>query len=193
MVYAISKRIFWPIFRLFIKRIDGVDNLPDPPFILAANHSSYIDGPLLMMLVAWHKNTRLYMFATNERFVGLFWNIIFTHFGAIRVNGSLDKGIEKVKQGHAIGIFPEGGRTRTGELQDVTNTGLGVLALKTNVPVVPVRLNTYSWWNLHRVFPTFKKTIEITIGKPKRFTRKYTKTNAKRIIKTIMHEVKKLA
>ena len=77
MVYPISKIILWPLLRLFIKRIEGIENLPRKQFILVANHSSYLDGGLLMMLVAWHRNIKLCYFATNEKFLGWFWDKMF--------------------------------------------------------------------------------------------------------------------
>lgn len=193
MVYAISKRIIWPVLRLFITKITGVNNLPDKPFILAANHSSYIDGVILIMLTAWHKNRQLCVFATNQKFTSYFWDKLFKHFGAIRVNGSLDKGIRAVNNGKSMGIFPEGGRTYDGTMQKITNTGLGVLALKTNAPVVPVHLTTWHWWNRYQEIPTFKRNIRIAIGKPKTFKGKPTKQNINKVTNYFTTEVKHLA
>ena len=193
MVYPISKVVLWPILSLFIKQIKGIENLPDKPFIMAAHHESYIDGVILMFAVAWHKNKQLCYFATNEKFTGPFWNILFNHFGAIRVNGSMEKGIKAIRSGKCMGIFPEGGRTYTHELQPVKHTGVGVLALLTKAPVVPVGLHTYSFWNRYQLLPNFKRNITINIGKPLTFKAKATPKNVKKTIKTIWKEVKKLA
>ena len=46
----------------------------------------------------WYKNKKVYSFATNEKFLGWFWDKLFEHFGAIRINGSVKKGIKKIKQ-----------------------------------------------------------------------------------------------
>jgi 1-acyl-sn-glycerol-3-phosphate acyltransferase len=193
MVYCISKYLVWPIISLFIKKIEGIENLPDKPFILVANHESYIDGAIFMMAVAWHKNKQLCYFATNEKFTGPFWNIIFNHFGAIRVNGSLKKGIRALAEGKSMGIFPEGARTYTHEPQKIQHTGLGALTLITKAPVVPAAVHTYDFWNRYQKTPTFKKNIVVTIGKPMSFKGKPTKQNIRKTINAVWSEVRKLA
>jgi len=193
MVYAITKLVLWPFFRLFIRQIDGVENLPNKPFILVANHESYIDGAILMTLVAWYKNKQVCYFATNKTFLGTFWNMIFNHFGAIRVNGSLEKGLNALKQGKCMGIFPEGQRTYTCKIGKIEHKGLGVLAILSKAPVVPVGMFTYKFWNRFQKWPTFNKNIKITIGKPMAFKGKVTTKSAWKTVRTIMKEVAKLA
>jgi 1-acyl-sn-glycerol-3-phosphate acyltransferase len=193
MVYPIAKIILWPVLKLFIKQIKGLENLPNKPFILVANHESYIDGVILLIAVAWHKNKQLCYFATNEKFLGPFWNTIFNHFGAIRVNGSMGKAVKALKSGKCMGIFPEGGRTYTHELQQVKHTGLGVLALISKAPVVPAAIHSYNFWNRYQTLPSFKRNIIVNIGKPMTFKAKPTPANVKKTIKITWNEVKRLA
>ncbi len=192
MVYFISKHIIYPFLRLFVKDIKGIDNLPAGGFIMAANHSSYIDGVLLLFLMAQHKNKKVYTFATNTTFTGIFWSIMFNHFGAIRIGNSLQKGLKKLKQGQSLLIFPEGSRTRTGQ-HAAQHKGVGVLALLSKKPVVPVYLNTFSWWNRYRTFPKLTRSIRIVIGKPLTYKLRPTEANYKKITANVMHEVNKLA
>ena len=193
MVYPISKLVLWPILSLFIKRIKGVENLPNKPFILVSNHESYIDGVIFMIAVAWHKNKQLCFFTTNEKFTGPLWSTIFNHFGAIRVNGSLMKGLDALKKGKCLGILPEGGRTYTHSLQKIKHSGLGVLALLSKAPIVPAAIHTYDFWSRYQTIPNFKRNITITIGKPIKFKGKPTKIQIRKTINAIWKEVKKLA
>ncbi len=193
MVYPIAKIILWPVLKLFIKQIKGLENLPNKPFILVANHESYLDGVILLMAVAWHKNKQLCYFATNEKFLGPIWNTIFNHFGAIRVNKSMEKGLRALKSGKCIGIFPEGQRTYTHTLQQIKHTGLGVLALISKAPVVPAAIHSYNFWNRYQTLPNFKRNIIVNIGKPMTFKAKPTPANVKKTIKTTWKEVKRLA
>jgi 1-acyl-sn-glycerol-3-phosphate acyltransferase len=193
MVYSFSKIVFWPLLSLFIKKIDGIENLPQKPFIIAASHSSYIDPVILIFLLAWHRNMRLCTFATNEKFLGPFWNVLFNHFGAIRINGSIEKARAALKQGKCIAVFPEGQRTYTGNVEKVTHTGLGVLALLNKAPVVPVGMNTWHFWNRYHLLPNFKRNIVIAIGKPMAFKLNPTKQNFKKVTQTVMKEVKRIA
>lgn len=192
MVFPISKLLLWPLFRIFIKEIKGLNNLPKGKFILASNHGSLVDGPILIFLVAKKCNKKLRLLSIKTSFKGLIWNCLFNHFGAIRVNGSIDKALKAIKQGDCIGVLPEGTRSYTGKIGKVTHYGLGVLALKTKLPVVPVAMKTYDFWSRLHKFPSFKKNIKINIGKPLYFKKKLTKANAKFVVKKTMSEIKRL-
>ena len=194
MVYPITKWIFGLVFKLFIKRIDGLENLPNKPFILVSNHESYIDGLLCTWLIAWYKNKRLSCVITHEIFTGGFWDAVFSHYGGVRVNGSVEKLVKSYKKGNCIGIFPEGERAHNHKIKSkITHTGIGALALLTKAPVVPVGISTYNFWNRYSKLPTFKRNIIVTIGKPMKFKGKPTKQNIRKTMDSLWKEVKKLA
>jgi len=64
-----------------------------------------------------------------------------------------------LKKGKAIGIFPEGTRSKTGQLQKA-EPGVAMLAIKGNAPVVPIAIKGR--------YVLFSKII-INIGKPMNF------------------------
>ncbi|MBI4146237.1 1-acyl-sn-glycerol-3-phosphate acyltransferase [Candidatus Woesearchaeota archaeon] len=193
MVYAITKRIFWPLIRLFVKSIEGLENLPDGQCIYVFNHHSYLDGFLVPMMVAWYQNKKVYIFATNQKFTGWLWDGLFEHFGAIRIGGSMPKAIEKYKQGYSLALAPEGQRSYLEKTQPVHHTGLGVIALETQALIVPIGLDTYHFWNRFDKLPRFRKNIAITIGRPMKFTYKKSPANFKKVVTLVMKEVDKLA
>ena len=92
-----------------------------------------------------------------------------------------------------MAIFPEGGRTPNGKVQKVKHSGVGVLALESKKQVVPLAMNTYTWWNSKQLIPNFRRNIKVVIGKPMTFKGKMTKPRANKITKEIMTEVKRLA
>jgi 1-acyl-sn-glycerol-3-phosphate acyltransferase len=193
MVFSLLKIFVWPILWLFIRKVEGIDNLPKGRFIIAANHASFIDPVLILLLVAIKRNRRVRFLATKgAKFQTFLWKRWFNYAGAIRVNGSLDKAIKAAKK-DCIGIFPEGSRTYNGKVQPVKHSGLGVLALKTNLPVVPIGTNTFWFWNRSQKCPSFKRCINVCIGKPMKFKLKPTKRNTKKVVDNVMKEVKKLA
>ena len=192
MVFPIAKYIIWPLLSLFVKKIDGLENISNKPCVIVCNHGSLIDGVLVIFMLAYKKNKRVRTIAIKTTFTGWFWNMLFKWTGAIRVNGSVSKAVAALNKGDDVLIFPEGGRTYTGEIRDPKNTGAGMIALLAKAPVIPMAMNTFYWWSRHHKLPNFKRNIKIMIGKPKVFNLKPTKTNAKRVVRTLMKEVKRL-
>lgn len=122
--------------------IVGADLVPRRgPLILVANHQSLLD-PLALMAAMPREITFLaaaYLFRLPV--VGL----VIRAVGAMPVRGeegdlrSLRKSLALLREGKAIGLFPEGGVSRPGELRPFM-PGWAYLALKSGAPVVPVIL-----------------------------------------------------
>ncbi|MDR1136934.1 MAG: 1-acyl-sn-glycerol-3-phosphate acyltransferase, partial [Synergistaceae bacterium] len=127
------------------------------PVILAANHESYLDPPLVGMLfpdairfIAWDGLFRVPVFAALIRALG-----------AVPVNQQ-DKNsaasllrdvIQFIKEGYSVLIFPEGGRSPDGNLQPLEG-GVALIASKTETPIVPVWIDgTFEAYPIFRKFP----------------------------------------
>lgn len=120
---------------------EGWDGVPQGPCLFAANHQSMIDPPLVGGLIP-----REIAFVARKT---LFENPVFG--GVIRACRAipLDRGeadlaairrtLAVLAEGRALLIFPEGTRSADGELQP-PKSGAGLLALKSGVPVVPIRI-----------------------------------------------------
>ena len=139
------------------------------PVILAANHESYLDPPLIGMA-----------FPQQLRFIawdGLFKVPVFSSLiralGAVPVNQEnkssaatlLRQTIGFIEDGFSVLIFPEGRRSPDGELLPLEG-GVALIALKANTPIVPVWLEgTYEAYPLSNRFPHPGKII-MTFGDP---------------------------
>src|SRR3989344_1728004 len=195
MVYPISKRIAWFVFSLFTKRLEGLENLPPPPAILVANHESDFDGLLLYFLVTKHTNQKVFPIVTDERATNWFGDWLVHYFGGARVHsGAVAKCVDALKEGKYVLIFPEGQRTWTGKIETCAATGTGVIAILSKVPVVPVKVKTYSFYSRYMRRPTWKKEIEISFGNPQTFKGKVKagrvdKSDAKKVIAKVMKSV----
>lgn len=120
----------------------GVEFVPRRgPLILVANHQSLLD-PLALMAAIPREITFLaasYLFRIPA--VGL----VIKAVGALPVRGeeadlrSLRKSLALLREGKAIGLFPEGAVSRPGELRPFM-PGWAYLALKSGAPVLPVIL-----------------------------------------------------
>lgn len=123
--------------------IKGVENIPaNGPMIIAPNHQSFLDGPLVSCTLPTSVMKNSYYYATEEHMQGALRkayarnnNIILLERSSLR--DSIQKLGEVLKQGKNLVIFPEGRRTYTGELNDFKKT-FAILSKELEVPIVPV-------------------------------------------------------
>ncbi|MCD6233653.1 MAG: AMP-binding protein [Candidatus Marinimicrobia bacterium] len=135
----------------------GIENLPDPPFIIAPNHQSFLDGMFVSVFLSDYISRKTYFYAT-EKHVRKNWvkkladtnNIIVVDINK-DLKGSIQKMAEVIRQGNNIIIFPEGARTRDGKLMEFKKT-FAILACEMGVPVVPVAIS-----GAYEAFPTGTK------------------------------------
>ncbi len=140
--YWAIRRLTWPVRRLWLDvQLIDTGNVPsDGPVILAANHLSFIDSPLLMFGL----DRRVTMLGKAEYLDGRISSWIFPAAGMIPVDRS-GRGLveslrfaeQRLDDGEIIGLFPEGTRSRGGELRR-GRPGAAHLALRTGAPIVPV-------------------------------------------------------
>ncbi|CCW36408.1 1-acyl-sn-glycerol-3-phosphate acyltransferase [Chthonomonas calidirosea] len=135
------------IFRLFFHlygrlQVVGLENIPKTgALLIAANHASDLDPPLGWAVIAQRR--WIWGVAKIE-----LWNHPVTRFITRTMHGiPVRRGkadlrmfhlvLELLERGEAIGFFPEGSRSRDGNLQPA-QPGLALLVQKSGVPVVPV-------------------------------------------------------
>jgi 1-acyl-sn-glycerol-3-phosphate acyltransferase len=110
------------------------------PLIIAANHSSYLDAPLIAVA---YRHRRVRFMAKRELWGGKFLSWYLNSIGTIAVDrgsgsqDALSKAIDVVKGGGCLGIFPEGTRTKTGELGR-GRSGAVIVAASTHATLLPV-------------------------------------------------------
>lgn len=178
-------------YKFFIKRVNGLENIPEKTgFIIAANHSSYLDITVLTAVFLIKKNINIRYLAKKE----LFTNWLFKKLGVIfqgipidrerKGKEALQQAVKALKKGDVIGMYPEGERSLTGKIQR-GKTGAARLALWAKVPVLPVGIKgAFELMPKGKIIPKFKKNIIINIGKPLYFNKYYGKQN-----KTIFRKV----
>ena len=134
---------FWPMFRILFRwRISGVENVPAGGAIIAPNHQSFFDIPLVALVLALH-GRRTHFMAKSELFRNPVFAWIIRGLLAFPVRrGAPDRmairyAIERLKQGELVVIFPEGTRSKTGQLKEA-EAGLSLIAARAGAPVVPV-------------------------------------------------------
>lgn len=123
--------------------------LAEPPVVLAANHASHLDTPLLLTSLPVDLRHRTVVAAAADYFFDRAWKSVLWSFSLAavpidrsRVNRrSLDAAAELLDDGWNLVVFPEGGRSPDGWGQPFSPASAGYLARRTGRPVVPVHLH----------------------------------------------------
>jgi 1-acyl-sn-glycerol-3-phosphate acyltransferase len=134
----------------------GVENIPrDGPVIIVPNHQTYADPALVSIPV----RRRIYYMAWDRLFEipGFSWLIRRLRAFPVRIDAadpSSTRGAVRLLQaGHAVMIFPEGERTRTGGVERF-KPGAFRLAVSLQVPVLPVTIEGgHASWPPGRILP----------------------------------------
>jgi 1-acyl-sn-glycerol-3-phosphate acyltransferase len=159
-------------------QIRGRENLPGrAPFVLVANHASHLDALVLGATLPAKFIGSVFPIAAGDTFFTKRAPSIFatTFMNALPLwrkkcgGHSLEELRDRLLNGRAVYLlFPEGTRTRTGEMARF-KPGIGRLAAGTAVPVVPVYLRgTFEALPPHRSIPRPEK-ISVTIAQPRSF------------------------
>ncbi|MFI3170222.1 MAG: lysophospholipid acyltransferase family protein [Faecalibacterium sp.] len=146
MVYYIVVVLAWIVFRIgFRVKCIGKENLiKGRGYILAPNHLSAIDPVFVVICKDWWHQMRV--FSKGELFDGkaaLRWFLY--QIGCVPVKKGRDdldtiaRTVEEMKGGKGLLMFPEGTRSKTGEVLPL-KSGLFVVAAQAGVDVVPCRI-----------------------------------------------------
>ncbi|HOO62287.1 MAG TPA: AMP-binding protein [Synergistaceae bacterium] len=168
--------VVWSI-RVFLRscfRISatGREHLARPPFLLVANHQSYLDGLMLASFFDRSSVRKLYFYAT-ERHFRKSWQKLFAaknNIILVDVNRQLRLSLQKMAraltEGGSLAIFPEGSRTRDGNMGDFKKT-FAILSGELNIPIVPAAIQgAYEALPRNKKFPKLRQPIRVDFLPP---------------------------
>jgi long-chain acyl-CoA synthetase len=164
-----SAKVFLKLY--FRLKGEGLENLPEAPFILAPNHQSFFDGLFVAVFLKNKLMKQTYFYAKEKhiknklvRFIADKNNVIVMDLNDLKT--SLQKMAEVLKRGKNIIIFPEGTRTQNGEIGDFKKT-FAILSRELNIPIVPVAISgAYNALPRGAHFPKPWKKINVKFLKP---------------------------
>lgn len=173
MIHRIAQIFAFLVFKIFFGlRITGKENLPKKQgFIIASNHISYLDPVIIGCSVLPRK---IAFMAKEALFKKRFFSFMLFSLRAFPVRrGSTDLSAIKtalglLKKSIPLVMFPEGTRSQSGELKEAKG-GLGFLALKAKVAVIPVFIKGSDrvlprgarFVHFHKIRVTFGKAVSI--------------------------------
>jgi 1-acyl-sn-glycerol-3-phosphate acyltransferase len=152
-------------------RIHGLEHLPPTgPAIIAANHRSFLDGPLLMFLLprrVWFLGKADYLDSwTTRRLFPAVGMIPLERTGQGHGLSAMRSSLDVLQRGEVLGVFPEGTRSRDGLLHR-GHTGLAWLALRSGAPIVPIGITgTAEVQPPGARLPRLRGTCSINVGPP---------------------------
>jgi 1-acyl-sn-glycerol-3-phosphate acyltransferase len=162
-------------FRLFHRlEVQGRENLPAAPFVLIGNHTSHLDALVLASILRGDAARRTHALAAGEVFFGSGAGALLSAYAinALPIwRGKTKRGeiaalrTRLVEDGLVYILFPEGTRSRTGEMGEF-QPGLAMLLAGTGVKVVPCRIEgAFEAWPATRKWPRPGK-LRVRIGAP---------------------------
>ncbi len=193
LFYKLARAVFSIFFRLFFRwKIYGRENIPsEGVYIICSNHINWFDPPLVGGAV--RTGTQICFMAKGELFQIPIFSYLIRKLGAFPVRRykadrqAIQHALNALKERKSLGLFPEGSRSKTGELQK-PHHGPSLIVLRGGEPVIPVAIK-----GPYRLF----RPIKINIGAPiyfapKEKSNKITRNEVRRVSYKIMDEIKKL-
>ena len=199
MLYAISHAIVKLLGRLLLHlRVIGAEQIPKTgPVLFAPNHVSYLDIPLLGAMI----DRPLDFMGKASLFRGRFSGWLYRKLNGFpikkgaRSRGGLAEAVRRLKQGRCVVMYPEGGRSISGGLQEPM-PGIGMIVAMSGAKVIPVflagtdKVLPVGAWMI-RIHP-----VTVFIGEPLDFTEQIQKGSGKelylQISRTVMEQIVKL-
>ena len=193
-VYFLGWCGFRNLYRFYFRwRVFNAERVPlQGPVILASNHASFLDPPLVGAGI--RRGINYLARDTLFRYPVIGW--LLRKWNSVPVDregggaAGLKAILDRLLAGGAIILFPEGTRSRDGELQPA-RSGIGLTVIKSDAVVVPVRVfGTFKAYGRH-VRVALPHRVMVKYGKPMRFEplRSEAKNCTKARLKQIYQEV----
>ncbi len=171
-LYRVARSVLAPTFGfLWDFHFRGVEHVPtDGPAIFCPNHTSVLDSfflPLALPRRITYVGKAEYLddWKTRKLFPAL-GMIPIDRSGGNASERALDAATRLIEAGEYFGIYPEGTRSRTGQLFR-GHTGPARLALRTGAPLVPVGIRgSREVMPPDARFPRLFRSVAISFGRP---------------------------
>ena len=145
-IYTLARIIFGFLFHtIFPLRFHNAQIVEEmqPPYIIMANHRSFADPMALAIKV---KRYEIRFIGKRELAHGRLKSWLFSGLHMILVSrhatdmAAMRQCMQTLKEGHILGIFPEGTRHQPEMMQEV-ESGTAIIALRARVPLLPVDID----------------------------------------------------
>lgn len=161
-----------PLFKFYLRvESEGQENIPQEPVILAPNHQSFLDGLFIASALKNRTLNKTYFFAKEKNIKSSFSRFFARNSNilVLNINKDLKLTLQKIaavlKKGNNMVIFPEGARSRDGNIMDFKKS-FAIISKELNIPVVPVAIQgAYEKLSIGSKFPR-PGVIKLKFHKP---------------------------
>ncbi len=171
--------VFWLLFQLVYRvRITGAENVPHTGGgVVVANHTSWLDGAIMLVLVpriprtiAWSGNFSHWLLQKWADFCG----VILISSNPKSIRRSIVEAKKAVENGELVGVFPEGGISRTGQIRTFRPGITKIIDGEHPVPIIPAYFGE-TWGSIFSYkggkallkFPTsIRRPLSVHFGQP---------------------------
>ncbi len=161
-VYGLFHGLSRLVYQVFFRGdVAGLENLPRTGgFIVAANHASHLDPPIVGLFlerqVSFFARSTLWKPGVAAWWLDAVGTIPVDRDGGMSLD-AIKRVLRSLSHGRVVIVFPEGTRSPNGELQ-APRPGVGLIACKAQVPVVPARI--------FGSFEAFGRSGRLRLGSP---------------------------
>ncbi len=160
----ILKYFLKPLFKVYFRLdVKGTENIKEKNAIFISNHQSFLDGFLIISTLPNTVLKNIYFLAEESFFDSNFKKFIgkIFHVIPVNINRNLKETLQKtafiLKNGKSVLIFPEGARTRDGNLLEFKKA-FAILSKELNKPVQPIVIKgAFESFPIGSIFPKPKK------------------------------------
>lgn len=189
-IYNITIKIMEIYTKLFYKyEVIGAKNIPDDGnIIIAANHKSNLDPIFLTPAI---KNRKVSVIAKKELFNNKILGAYLKSINVIPIDrenpgiSTIKNVLKEIKNGNAVGIFPEGTRCKGREFGKA-KAGLGMMAIKGKALIVPVSIITD-----YKLFKKVRIYIDTPISMDEYYGKKLTSEDYEKISQSVLDVIEK--
>lgn len=168
-LYRVVLFLAWCFFKVFYRhRIYGLEHFYSEAAIIAGNHSSFYDPPILS--ISWPEE--VHFLARESLFKNPLFGTLIRKLNAHPVSGDAsDIGVFKLvcqllAEGKKIILFPEGQRGRQDKLGEL-KPGVAMLVARSKSAVIPAYIyGSFKVWNRTRKFPKLFGKTACVYGSP---------------------------